>query len=168
MSNYSFCRVKKYKPFIYDKEKRHFHFNHIDPTINKEKLSEIKALYKLSHKRFWSYKMAFKYFKRLNLAINIGSTSLGVIGTNTGGIALNPVVLGTISGAGVVFKTFSEIKSYKRKIEMCTVNLHYIPEDIDGFTGLSARWRIPLVFHYKMSIHYILFCIHHESLYNSF
>ena len=42
-----------------------------------------------------------------------------VTGTVTGSVTLNPIVLGTISGAGLLLKTFSETKNYKRKIEMC-------------------------------------------------
>ena len=42
-----------------------------------------------------------------------------VSGTVAGSVTLNPIVLGTISGAGVLLKTFSEAKNYKRKIEMC-------------------------------------------------
>ena len=95
-----------------------FNFNHIDKNISKEKLSEIKALYKFYHKLFWCYKKAFKHFKRLNLIINISSTSLVVIGTIAGAITLNTIILGTISGAGLVLKTVSEITDYKKKIEM--------------------------------------------------
>ena len=36
-----------------------------------------------------------------------------------GGVTLNPAVLGSISGAGLILKTYSEVKNYKRKIEMC-------------------------------------------------
>ena len=84
-----------------------------------EKLSEIKALYKFYHKRFWCYKKAFKHFKRLNLIINVSSTSLVVIGSIVGGVTLNPIILGTISGIGILLKTFSEAKNYQRKIKMC-------------------------------------------------
>ena len=34
-------------------------------------------------------------------------------------MTLNPIVLGSISGAGVLLKTYREIKSYKKKIEPC-------------------------------------------------
>ena len=95
-----------------------FNFNHIDKNISKEKLSEIKAWYKFYYKRFWRYKKAFKHFKRLNLIINVSSTSLVVIGTIACGVTLNPIILGTISGVGILLKTFSEIKNYKKKIEM--------------------------------------------------
>ena len=36
-----------------------------------------------------------------------------------GGVTFKHVVLGTISGAGLLLKTLSEIKDYKTKIEMC-------------------------------------------------
>ena len=52
------------------------------------------------------------------MACNIGSVLLIVTGTVTGGVTLNPAVLGSISGAGLLLKTYSEIKNFKRKIEM--------------------------------------------------
>ena len=96
-----------------------FHFNHIDKNIENEKLLEIKALYKFHHKRFWCYKKAFKYFKRINLISNITSTGLIAVDTIVGSVTLNPIILGTISGAGVLLKTFNAIKDSKKKIEMC-------------------------------------------------
>ena len=47
------------------------------------------------------------------------SACLDVSGTIAGGVTLNPVVLGTISGSGVLLKTRSEIKNYRKKIELC-------------------------------------------------
>jgi len=63
--------------------------------------------------------MTNKYFKKTEFACNIGSVVLVVTGTVAGSVTLNPIVLGTISGVGVILKTFSEAKNYKRKIEMC-------------------------------------------------
>ena len=45
--------------------------------------------------------------------LNMSSTVMVVVGTMVGGINLNPIALGTISGAGLLLKTFSEIKNYK-------------------------------------------------------
>ena len=95
-----------------------FVFNHIDKNISQEKLSEIKALYRLYYMRFWCYKKSYKYFKRLNLAINLASVSLITTGSIAGSITLNPIILGVISGSGLLLKTLSEIKNYKKKIEM--------------------------------------------------
>ena len=46
------------------------------------------------------------------------TSTLIACGTVAGGVTLNPVVLGVISGAGLLLKTFTEIKNYKKKIEM--------------------------------------------------
>ena len=41
-----------------------------------------------------------------------------VIGAVAGGLTANPAILGSISGTGLVLKTLSDTKNYKRKIEM--------------------------------------------------
>ena len=46
----------------------------------------------------------------------MSTTGLIVIGAVAGGLTVNPAVLGSISGAGLALKTFSETKDYKRKI----------------------------------------------------
>ena len=48
----------------------------------------------------------------------MSSTGLIVTGAVVGGLMANPAVLGSISGAGLALKTFSETKDYKRKVEM--------------------------------------------------
>ena len=95
-----------------------FKFNHIDKSKTKEEIQEIKELYKYYHYKYWCHRQAFKHFKKLNLAINISSTGLIVIGAVAGGLTANPAILGGISGAGLVLKTLSDTKNYKRKIEM--------------------------------------------------
>ena len=95
-----------------------FNWNHISENLTDDQISELKALYKFYHKKYWLFKMTFKYFKKAELVCNIGSVLLVVTGTVVGGVTLNPIVLGTVSGAGLLLKTYSEIKNYKRKIEM--------------------------------------------------
>jgi len=48
--------------------------------------------------------MIYKHFKKIELACNIGSVVLVVTGTVAGSVTLNPIVLGTISGAGFFFE----------------------------------------------------------------
>ena len=48
----------------------------------------------------------------------MSSTGLIAIGGVAGGLNLNPAGLGSVSGAGLALKTFSETKDYTRKIEM--------------------------------------------------
>ena len=102
-----------------DRRKSIFNWNHVSEKLTEDQIFELKALYKFYHKKYWLAKMAFKYFKKAELACNIGSALLVVTGTVVGGVTLNPIVLGTISGSGLLLKTYSEIKNYKRKIEMC-------------------------------------------------
>ena len=95
-----------------------FKFNHIDKSKTKEEIQEIKELYKYYHYKYWCHRQAFKQFKKLNLAINLSSTGLIVIGAVAGGLTASPAILGSISGAGLVLKTLSDTKNYKQKIEM--------------------------------------------------
>ena len=71
-----------------------FNFNHIDPTIEEEKLEEIKELYKYYHKRFWCYRKVYKRKKRSYVLNNLASTALVAAGTIAGGVTLNPIVSG--------------------------------------------------------------------------
>ena len=48
----------------------------------------------------------------------MSSTGLIAIGAVAGGLTLQPAILGSISGAVLALKTFSETKDYKRKVEM--------------------------------------------------
>ena len=90
-----------------------FRFNHIDKSKTKEEIQEIKELYKYYHFKVWVYPS-----KKLNLLLNMVSTGLIVVGTVVGGLTANPAILGSISGAGLALKTFSETKDYKKRIEL--------------------------------------------------
>ena len=95
-----------------------FNFNHIDKNKTKEEIQEMKELYKYYHYRYWCYQKAYTHYKKVNLASNIVSAGLVIIGSIAGGITANPIIIGTVTGAGVLLKTFCETKNYKRKIEM--------------------------------------------------
>ena len=95
-----------------------FRFNHIDKSKTKEEIQEIKELYKYYHFKLWIYQKVYKHFKKLNLLLNITSSGLIVVGAVAGGLTANPAILGRMSGAGLVLKTFSETNDYKKKIEM--------------------------------------------------
>ena len=95
-----------------------FDFNHIDPHIQEEELEEIKNLFRFYHKRFWCLKRAHSRFKKMNLLMNCTSSGLVAIGAIAGGVTMNPIVLGVISGVGLIVKTASEMKNLKSKIEM--------------------------------------------------
>ena len=96
-----------------------FSFNHIDTSIDEATLKVIKEFFRFYHRRWWCYRKTYRKRKRINLLCKLGSSSLIAAGTISGGITMNPVVLGVIAGAGLLLKTYTEIKSFERKIEMC-------------------------------------------------
>jgi len=96
-----------------------FNFNHIDNNLTEAEISELKALYKYYHKKYWLFKTTYQYLKKMDLACKIRSVGLIATWTIVGAATLNPIVLGTISGAGLILSAFTEAKNYKRKIEMC-------------------------------------------------
>ena len=92
------------------RKKSVFAFNHID-TKNKERLEELQKLFKFYHKLWFCYKMVYARSKKVLLALNLVSVSLVAVRSIVGGVTMNPVILGVISGAGVVLKTAMEMKN---------------------------------------------------------
>ena len=62
--------------------------------------------------------MCFKYYKKLDLALTISSVICVSTGSIVGSITLNPIIIGSLTSIGVLIKTISEYKNFKRKIEM--------------------------------------------------
>ena len=102
-----------------NRRKSIFNWNHIDENLTEDQISELKEFYRYYHKKHWLNKMTYKYFKKAELLCNIVAALLIVTGGVVGGVTLNPIVIGTIPGSGVLLKTYSEAKNCKRKIEMC-------------------------------------------------
>ena len=55
--------------------------------------------------------------KKILLGLNLISATLVATGTIVGGVTMNAVILGVISGAGVILKTATEMKNLQKKIE---------------------------------------------------
>ena len=108
-----------------------FDFNHIDPHIQEEELEEIKNLFRFYHKRFWCLKRAHSRFKKMNLLMNCTSSGLIAIGAIAGGVTMNPIILGVISGVGLIIKTAMEMKNLKSKIEMGKICLYNLRKNIE-------------------------------------
>ena len=98
-----------------------FEFNHIDPSLSKEDVKTIKDFYKYYHKKFWCFKKAYRSFKFLDNFFSISSMVLVAVGTITGGITLNPIIIGIINGAGIIIAGIGKKNNYNRKIEMTQI-----------------------------------------------
>ena len=98
-----------------------FEFNHIDPSLSKSDVKTIKDFYSYYHKKYWCFKRSYKSYKFLDNFFTIFGICLVAIGTITGGITLNPVVLGVVNGTGVIIAGVGKKNNYKRKIEMTRI-----------------------------------------------
>ena len=105
------------------KTKSIFEFNHIDKFFSEEQYQTIADLYKHYHKKHWCYKKCYKSYKFLDNFFSISSLSLIAVGTITGGLTLNPIILGVINGAGIIVAGITKKKDFKKKIE--TTKLAY-------------------------------------------
>ena len=94
-----------------------FAFNHIDKSIKAEELEEIKKLFKTYHRLWWCFKKVYKQQKRLDLMEKISSSVLVASGVVAGTATMNPVVVGVISGCGLILKTIQEARNRSKKIE---------------------------------------------------
>ena len=61
--------------------------------------------------------MVYSRSKAILLTLNLVSVTLVTTGSIVGGVTMNPVILGVISGAGVLLQTVIEIKNLSKKIE---------------------------------------------------
>ena len=98
-----------------------FEFNHIDKSLSQSDVKTLKDLYRHYHKKYWCFKKLYKSYKFLDDVFTISSICLVAIGTISGGITLNPVVLGVVNGAGVIVAGIGKKNNYKRKIEMTRI-----------------------------------------------
>ena len=79
-----------------------FEFNHIDKSPSETDVKTLKDFYSHYHKKYWCFKTSYKSYKFLDDVFTISGICLVAIGTISGGITLNPVVLGVVNGAGVI------------------------------------------------------------------
>ena len=98
-----------------------FEFNHIDKSLSEFETETTKEFYKDYHKKYWCFRKSYKRFKRLDETIIISEICLMIVGTITGGITLNPVILGVVNRAGIFVTKFAKMKNYKEKIEMTKI-----------------------------------------------
>ena len=89
-----------------------FEFNHIDQTLSEEKVKLLKNLYVFYHKKHYGYEKLHRGFRRKNFVCNL-SASAAV----AGGITLNPAVMATLTGVGLILKAVASLKKFDKKME---------------------------------------------------
>ena len=98
-----------------------FEFNHIDNLLSEDEIKTIKKFYEHYHKKFWCFKKTYKHFKILDESINTSGILLMIIGTTSGSLTMNPIILGVINGVGIFLTNVGKMKNYKKKIEMTKI-----------------------------------------------
>ena len=94
-----------------------FEFNHIDQTLSTEKVKILKNLYGCYHKKHYGYEKLHRGFRRKNFVCNLSSGKLIISAAVAGGITLNPVVIATLTGVGLILKAVASLKKYDKKTE---------------------------------------------------
>ena len=93
----------------------------MDKSLSESDIKTLKDFYSHYHKKYWCFKRSYKSYKFLDNFFTISGICLVAIGTISGGITLNPVVLGVVNGAGVIVAGVGKKNNYKRKIEMTRI-----------------------------------------------
>ena len=63
----------------------------------------------------------FQTFKIIDETLTISGILLVITGTITGGLTLNPIILGVINGFGILLTNVGKMKNHKKKIEMLKI-----------------------------------------------
>ena len=100
-----------------DTRRNIFDFNHIDPTRSKGTVEMLKNLNAYYHKKHYGYEKLYRSYQRKNLICNISAGKLIVSAAVAGGITLNPVVIATLTGVGLIVKAVATFKKYDKKVE---------------------------------------------------
>lgn len=94
-------------------------FNHISKDLFDDDEEKFHDLYRMYHKLAKCYRMMYVNKKRKLLFTGVFSKILVKVGALVGGITLCPIVLGTISGAGVVMITYVDKLNLQKVTGKC-------------------------------------------------
>ena len=77
----------------------------------------MKDLYAYYHKRHFGYEKLYRGFRRKNFVCNLSAGKFIISAAVAGGITLNPVVIATLTGVGLILKAVASLKKYDKKTE---------------------------------------------------
>ena len=94
-------------------------FNHISDQLNEDEISKLKVLYRSYHRLHKCYQWKYKKLRRLKLSLELSSIGLTTLGAIVGGITLNPVVLGVLSGSGIMIQAYLTKSELNKMVDRC-------------------------------------------------
>ena len=87
--------------------------------MSDDEITELQALYKHYHKLFKCYQWKYKKLRRIKLTLEISSISLTVVGTITGAVTLNPIIIGCLAGSGVIIQGYLTKSDLIQRVDRC-------------------------------------------------
>ena len=77
-------------------------------------MKDLSAYY---HKKHFGYEKLYRSFRRKNFVCYLSASNLIISAAVAGGITLNPVVIATLTGVGLILKAVASLKKYDKKTE---------------------------------------------------
>ena len=94
-------------------------FNHITDKLSDDEIKKLKTIYKPYHRLYKCYQWKYKRLRRLKLSLELSSIGLTTLGVVLGGISLNPIILGSLSGSGILIQTYLTKSDINKQVNMC-------------------------------------------------
>jgi len=94
-------------------------FNHRSEKLTNEEIEKYKKLYEHYHRLFTCYRWKYKSIKKIKLALEMTSLSLTTIGTIGGAVTVNPIILGSIAGPGILMQAYLTKADMPNKVNQC-------------------------------------------------
>ena len=92
-------------------------FNHISDRLKEDEIAKLKKLYKCYHRLYKCYQWKYKKLRRLKLALELSSIALTTMGAVFGSITLNPIVLASLSGSGIMIQGYLTKSDLNRRVD---------------------------------------------------
>ena len=94
-------------------------FNHISDSLSYDEVNKLKTLYKSYHKLQMCYKWKYKKLRRLKLFLELSSIGLTTTGAIIGGVTLNPIILGSLTGSGIMIQAYLTKSDLNKRVDRC-------------------------------------------------
>ena len=100
-------------------QKKYINLNHISTQLNEDEISKLKALYKCYHRLHKCYQWKYKKLRRLKMSLELSSICLTSIGSIAGSVTLNPIILGSLAGPGIMIQAYLTKSDLNRRVDKC-------------------------------------------------
>ena len=68
---------------------------------------------------YMCYKWKYKKLRRLKLFLELSSIGLTTVGAIVGGITLNPIILGSLTGSGIMIQAYLTKSDLNKRVDRC-------------------------------------------------